>query len=79
MIDMPLIDKVDFKASNVPCWEPSQVPVINAFIHCPRGHISPLTTHLISSDGCVARPFICHTSGCGFRDNIRLVGWKAKP
>lgn len=48
-----------------------------AWVTCPHGHTTRLTTerHVVDHSGCVSPSYVCTRKGCGFHDYIQLVGW----
>ena len=45
---------------------------------CSKGHFGRLTEHTIAADGAVSPSVECFVPGCGFHENIKLIGWKSK-
>lgn len=59
-------------------WRPlrnADGDVYSATYVCPFGHHGLLDEHKIWRDGLVEPSVKCHTQGCGFHDDVRLLGW----
>lgn len=74
MIDVP---KSDLQKAGRLGWQAEfDVSGWSVDLRCPNGHIGRLGVHEITTNGRVSPSVICPHEGCGWDENIRLVGWK---
>jgi len=58
-------------------WLPVKRPgsTDTATVTCGKGHNGLIDEHEISDDGTVTPSVVCTEDGCGWHENIALVGW----
>ena len=59
-----------------PWWKHLTTPTgPSASMRCTNGHDGILTDHTIAEDGKVDPSVVCDAKGCGFHEQVRLIGW----
>lgn len=73
-----LMDIPKYEEPKGPWWKrvyDSELKRWTARIEDPNGH-ALLLDHEIADDGTVTPSVECPIEGCGFHENVRLIGWR---